>query len=347
MKHSIKTVSKENGIALLLTVVIISIVMLIAVLISNIVVAQLKLAGDINDSTAAIYAADSGVEWQLYQIRHGGAMGSAEWDSYTKLLLHFDGTDGSTSFTDEIGKSVTTNGNAQISTAQSKFGGASGYFDGSGDYLSVSSSSDWNIDTGDFTVDFWYRANSPTNEPEFFNMAPAYNSEYYNTRIKITRDYSVIRAWINGINPYVNSAVFDAAWHHVALVRYSGNVNLFIDGVGIIAISNSPSITNDNLYIGVGNHPESHVPTTEYWKGYIDEFRFSPGIARWTADFTPPTSAYSPDIPTDNGIEDSVAPPNMSNGATISTTVIGDYPNFTIKSLGAYKEVKRQFEVSF
>lgn len=74
MKHLIKIISKENGIALLLTVVIISIVMLIAILISNIVITQLRLAGDINDSTAAIYAADSGVEWQLYQIRNGASV---------------------------------------------------------------------------------------------------------------------------------------------------------------------------------------------------------------------------------------------------------------------------------
>ena len=61
----------QKGIALLLTVIIISIVLLIATLIANIVITQLKLAGDINDSTTAIYAADSGVEWQLYQIRNG------------------------------------------------------------------------------------------------------------------------------------------------------------------------------------------------------------------------------------------------------------------------------------
>ena len=62
----------QKGIALLLTVIIISIVLLTATLIANVVVTQLKLAGDINDSTTAIYAADSGVEWQLYQIRNGG-----------------------------------------------------------------------------------------------------------------------------------------------------------------------------------------------------------------------------------------------------------------------------------
>jgi len=71
MKHLMTFNNNPKGIALLLTVVIISIVLLIAALIANIVITQLKLAGDINDSVAAIYAADSGVEWQLYQIRNG------------------------------------------------------------------------------------------------------------------------------------------------------------------------------------------------------------------------------------------------------------------------------------
>ena len=46
------------------------------------------------------------------------------YDSYTKLMLHTDGSGGSTTFTDEIGKAVTANGNAQIDTAQKKFGAA-------------------------------------------------------------------------------------------------------------------------------------------------------------------------------------------------------------------------------
>ena len=71
MKHLITFNNNQKGIALLLTIIIISVVLLIATLISNIVITQLKLAGDINDSTTAIYAADSGAEWQLYQIRQG------------------------------------------------------------------------------------------------------------------------------------------------------------------------------------------------------------------------------------------------------------------------------------
>ena len=71
MKHSKKVIGKENGVALLITVVIVSAVMLMTALIANIVATQLKMASDISSSVSAIYAADSGVEWQLYQIKKG------------------------------------------------------------------------------------------------------------------------------------------------------------------------------------------------------------------------------------------------------------------------------------
>ena len=64
----------QSGIALLLTMIILSAGMLIAMLIAAIVVIQFKLSSDVNNSTIAIYAADSGVEWQLYQIRSGASV---------------------------------------------------------------------------------------------------------------------------------------------------------------------------------------------------------------------------------------------------------------------------------
>lgn len=68
-KSALKT--NQSGIALLLTLIILSVVVSIAAFIVNVVVAQLKLTRDIDYSQLAIYAADSGVEWQLYQIRKG------------------------------------------------------------------------------------------------------------------------------------------------------------------------------------------------------------------------------------------------------------------------------------
>lgn len=69
-----KSKSTQSGVALLLTVIILSIVTLVSVFIVSIVSNELKLVGDINDSKKAIYAADSGVEWQLYQIRQGASV---------------------------------------------------------------------------------------------------------------------------------------------------------------------------------------------------------------------------------------------------------------------------------
>ncbi len=78
MKKSkkIKQHNTQGGVALLLTVIILSVVTLVSVFIVNVVSNELKLAGDINDSKKAIYAADSGVEWQLYKIRHGALVSS-------------------------------------------------------------------------------------------------------------------------------------------------------------------------------------------------------------------------------------------------------------------------------
>src|SRR5690554_3988242 len=86
-------------------------------------------------------------------------------DSFVKLLIHADGSDGSTTFTDDsaTGHTVTTSGSAQVDTAQSKFGGASALFAAGGsDYLAVADHPEFDIGTGDFTVDLWFRINAFT-----------------------------------------------------------------------------------------------------------------------------------------------------------------------------------------
>ena len=97
---------------------------------------------------------------------------SAEYssDAYTVLLLHCNGVDESTTFTDSSGggvgspHTVTAVGNAQIDTAQKKFDTGSALFDGTGDYLSLEDSDDWDFGTGDFTVDCWIYSSDWTQE---------------------------------------------------------------------------------------------------------------------------------------------------------------------------------------
>jgi len=92
----------------------------------------------------------------------GGIGGNA---SFTKLLLHCDAADASTTFTDSsaAGHNFTAAGNAQIDTAQFKFGTSSALFDGTGDYINdATGSSDFAFGTGDFAVDFWVRRENMT-----------------------------------------------------------------------------------------------------------------------------------------------------------------------------------------
>ena len=86
------------------------------------------------------------------------------------LLLSGNGINGSTSIIDSSPspKTVTAFGNAQISTAQSKFGGASIAFDGVSDYLTVASSAGLTFGTGDFTIELWLYVISYTNAITWF-----------------------------------------------------------------------------------------------------------------------------------------------------------------------------------
>jgi hypothetical protein len=218
-------------------------------------------------------------------------------DTNTKLMLHMDGENGSTGFVDETGKTATNNGNVQISTTQSKFGGASCSFDGSGDYLTFADSEDWNFGNGDFTVDFWAKR-TRTNTAEMLVSQDTENaisnfawSIYIYSNDRVDFSTAVGNSYYSITNGTIS--ITDTNWHHYAMVRSGTNLYGFIDGVlsgsintlGSLALNNStnPLIIGETWWYAT-KHPFS---------GNIDEVRISKGIARWTANFTTPTRAYS------------------------------------------------------
>lgn len=226
--------------------------------------------------------------------------GVTSWDTYTKLMLHCDGTDASTTFTDEIGKTVTAIGNAQIDTAQKKFGTASGLFDGTGDYLTIPDNDDWHFNSGDFTIDFWVRfAVMPTAGNYFaffaqdgsggkFSRCNLVNtSGVYNFSWQIHDGISFVLDLTKNSNP--NFAI--DTWYHIVFVRYGDNMTVYQDGVslGPTALTNSKNYPDNDGVFNIG----SGAGGANYFNGWMDEFRISKGIARWVANFTPPTSAYS------------------------------------------------------
>ena len=218
--------------------------------------------------------------------------GGSAWDSYTKLLLHCDGVDAATTFTDEIGKVVTAVGNAQIDTAQKKFGTASGLFDGTGDYLSTPDHADWDFGTGDFTIDGQFRFNTISQQFLFDSGLDVGAGE--GVAIRLAGATGGLQWYIMGsLAVNVTSGQWSPStntWYHIAVVRNGTDCKVFIDGI------QKGSTGTNSQNISVTTIPtigaRQNINGVEL-NGWMDEFRISKGIARWTANFTPPTAAYS------------------------------------------------------
>ena len=214
-------------------------------------------------------------------------------DSYTKSLLHMNGTNGSTTFTDETGKVWTAHGNAQISTAQSKFGGSSGLFDGTGDYIDTPDHEDFNVGSGDFTGDCWIYPTDAANVGYIFGQTntsgycPAgllFNAGHLMYAISTTGT-----GWL--ATDVGTTEVTINTWHHVAFVRNGSVFTVCLDGVQELTYTSSATLYDSTDTFKIGR--SDYAPGLYYFNGYIAEFRFSKGIARYTTDFAVPTSPYT------------------------------------------------------
>ncbi len=198
------------------------------------------------------------------------------------LLLHMDGTNGSTTFTDSSSQALTVgpNGDVQISTAQSVFGGASALFDGTGDYVEISDSS-LDLDTGDFCVEGWIRFTAITDGVALVNKGASgtggWTLYYYSGTLYFGVPYSsnlVEGAW----------AATTGVWYHLACTRQGTNLRLFLNGALLGTATDSSNITSATpCRIG-----QSH--SGDFFNGYIDEVRIVKGAHVYGAAFSVPTS---------------------------------------------------------
>jgi hypothetical protein len=235
------------------------------------------------------------------------------YDQYTKALLHFDGSEGSYTFRDELQNTWTpyrypsTSGSgAYITTSEKKFGTGGGYFSGStlGDWIQTS-------------TDFGFRGNNFTNECFVYFTAPANNagifgehtsgdvtnSNYQGLRIagsivsgssfvgarlaytiRESGSYLINYGGTSGMPLYLNT------WHHIAAVRYGNIWSMYLDGIHNLRFTYSGSLqvpTNQFFKFG-------QVGGSGWMNGIMDEGRISVGIARYTDDFTPPQYPFAP-----------------------------------------------------
>lgn len=214
-------------------------------------------------------------------------------DEYTKVLLHGDGADGSTTIIDEAGATVTVHGDAQIDTAQSVFGGASIKFDGTGDYLTSSpvSAGDFDFGSDSFTVDFRLRSTFPGSSSILVYF---YKDSTHFLYIRLS-GYTLYYNAFDGTQVFngasAGGAIMNNTWYHIAFVRNGTSIKLYINGTA----SGTEVTDSDALCSGITTLYTGCTPAAgELLNGWIDELRVSKGIARWTGNFTPPTAAYAP-----------------------------------------------------
>ena len=219
-------------------------------------------------------------------------------DEYTKLMMHMDGADDGTVFTDDSASTHSISRfNAVTKTAVKKFGNASGYFDGTGDYLTAPNSSDFDFGSDDWTVDLWSRqAVAGVSCFIHYGSGSALAQTSWVVYVSTNPANGTCKVWCgnpaateyNAVN--TTADITDGSFHHIAAVRNGADLKIAVDGVfgDTIDIASASLEVYGGAILTLG-----WWGTTLWYNGYMDELRVSKGIARWTSNFTPPTEQYT------------------------------------------------------
>jgi hypothetical protein len=183
---------------------------------------------------------------------------------------------------------LETVGDTKISTTQSKFGGSSMFFDGTGDYLVTQSNSIFTFGTGDLTLECWiYQTATSTSTYRVIFGDNVYGSTGGYTLYSYNNALNLWKGGSGGVEVIAPAGTITLnAWNHVAWTRSGSSNRLFINGTQVGATTtDATNYTSTISYIGA-----SQAGTFPF-VGYIDDLRITKGLARYTANFTPPTAA--------------------------------------------------------
>lgn len=226
-------------------------------------------------------------------IGHRGLMLASNGDPYwasVSALLHFDGADGSTTFTCQTGKTWSAGGNAQIDTTQSRFGGASGLFDGSGDYITTTSHADFGFGSGDYTVETWVRPVGSGSDQTLFDCRGG-------ASVGIGIYSSIVSGGSGGKWGFANNLAVAAlgsvlaaeAWVHLAVCREGTTVRGYKSGLQEFTYTDS-RVYASSAPVSIGSSSVGGQP----FSGWLDDLRVTKGVCRYPggATFTPPTMPF-------------------------------------------------------
>lgn len=189
-------------------------------------------------------------------------------------------------------------GNAQLSATQSRFGPTACYFDGTGDCLTTPYTTDFDFGAGNFTIEMWiYKTANNANSSRLWNA----NGDYYNQVDVSVSSTGYLSSYMTSDGTSWNmlaapsiALLTDNVWTHIAIVRSGGNILAFVGGTmytlstgfGTTALVNG---TNGATTRSIGGQSGG---VNRSFNGYIDDVRITKGIARYTANFTPPRAPF-------------------------------------------------------
>ncbi len=216
-------------------------------------------------------------------------------DAFTKLLLHFDGNfnDVANGATNPPHTVTPVNGATQqtpdTNNPASPAGGNFASFDGTDDYLSIPDSDDFEFGASeDFTVEFWAYPTSVTSSARVLNKGSSVSPYLIFQNGANWQFYASSGVgWDVAFTISLGTVDVDA-WQHLAVTRQGDTFRLFKDGVQQSSFTSTLSLYDNSSPVTVGSSGNG-----EYYEGHLDEVRLSKGIARWTADFTPPAAPYN------------------------------------------------------
>jgi hypothetical protein len=188
-----------------------------------------------------------------------------------------------------------TVGNAQVSTSVKQYGTSSMAFDGNGDFLAVSAGPanlPFTFGTGNFTIEMWvyFTAFGTAVDYWVFYDSRAFATAGDTRRPTISLKGDTVVYFTNAADRITSGTVSADTWYHLAVSRSGSSTRMFINGTQ--AGTTYTDTTNYNnspgrpLIAGDGN------TGTALFNGYIQDLRVTYGIARYTANFTPPTAAF-------------------------------------------------------
>lgn len=227
------------------------------------------------------------------------------------------------------GNTVVATGAVQ-QTSEVKFGTNALFFDGVNDHLTISGSGE-SIGTGDFTIEWWQWVNNPQGlvGPLCCNSGP--NSGNWDTIWDNGSAPTLLKWRVGSSTTVLQLPITRSQWQHIAISRVNGVVRGFVDGQvpssGTVSAASTTNLTDTSGFRFGRNRSGAG-----YSQCYIDGFRATFGVGRFTSAFTPPTAAF----PATNGdpdfadvvllMQESFADESLlgstvtNNGATLDTT---------------------------